>query len=133
MSDFVLDNESLFRSYLAHIQRMVRQRAGLLHELVEHPDFHGEIIPNSDPLRKSWEMLARDTEKVLGVQLVPFNELVKSGTFTRHPSTYQEGAKDELRITMRVLKARADKARRKDPSITLMKSWSLLEHERIKD
>jgi len=123
-----LTNDTVFRGYLAHIRSKAVEMAALHFEYMNHPDAT-EPVPLSDTgkqIRETWEILCRDVEKVLGVVLVPWNQLAKSSkliNYAKQPIGGRYG-NDPLRIRMGVLKERTDKARLKDPEITLMKSWS---------
>ena len=120
---FELHNNTLLGGYLAHMVSLIRQRGGLIMEAIDHPDMTPErratLGQKADPLREGWDVLRRDLLKVLNLHLRPFNDLCKPGPVTR------DLLGDPERTTMRRLKYLADKARRKDPSITLMGSWDL--------
>lgn len=125
---FVLNNDTTLRGFLAHLQSIARKRVALVGEAADHPDATEETrgkLVTPDAIKDAWGIIRRDIGKILGVELVEYHELPRSETFTTQPI----GGRDELRITMRVLKKRADKARMKDPSITLMKSWDLAAKE----
>ncbi len=122
-----LYNDTLLRGYLAHLQAKVRHLARLHFERNNHPGATELLKPNPE-LQETWEILARDLMKVLGVAIHPFHRLAGEGSF------HSEGViagRDPFRITFKALKKKADKARRGDPSITLLKSWCLLKHTRL--
>jgi hypothetical protein len=132
---FVLDNDTILRGYLTHIQSNVRRMARLIGEHALHPDHTAENAPKMSPkMAELWAILERDIPKVLpDLHLVPFSQLASSRfPWGEQDCGFQAGTRDPTRITFSQLKARADKARRKDPTITLLKSWSLEEHERDK-
>lgn len=126
---FRLHNNTLLGGILCHLQSQVRERGRLIMEAADHPDLTPEQAaellnrPAAKAIRDEWEVLRRDLWKVLNLQLKPFNELVAAGG----PVAGNHGpcGRDPLRTTMRQLKHLADKARLKDPTITLMKSWDL--------
>lgn len=133
----ILSNNTTLRGYLAHIQSLARQAATLRGAAAIHPDDTPELAAARAPnpvMLEMWESLRRDLAKVLDVHLVPYSELalVRFPTGDRDDG-WQGGGKDELRVTFRVLKKRADKARLRDPSITLLGSWKLEEHEPPED
>ncbi len=122
--EFVLNNDTLLRAYLAHLQSMARHYAGLLLERSAHVS--ESKIASKDMLgciRDEWQVLNRDLIKVLGPEaaLKPFEQLANARTFHTNPVT----GRDPFRIKFRVLKKRADRARVSDPNITLLKSWDL--------
>lgn len=127
-----LTNDTLLRSYLAHVQSNVRELAALRLEREAHPDTAGK--PYESTLMKAmcteWENLRRDLVKVVGPEadLKPFGELAAQGTF--HPTP--AGGQDPFRINFRTLKKMADKARLKDDTITLLKSWDVKAREPMK-
>lgn len=121
-----LTNNTLLRGYLAHLQALARHRSRLIGEAIDHPDATPESkskLGAPDEIREAWESLTRDLAKVIDVALVPFERLASS------PSPIVRGSSqmspDPLRITLKALKLLADKKRRSDPSITLLKSWDI--------
>jgi hypothetical protein len=107
------------RGFLSRLQALVRQRTMLAGEYVLHPDNPGRALPPSigNTNEKLWENLRRDLKKVLGVDLRPWTGLATSPDFDGNV----EGGRDPYRIRMGVLKQKADKARVKDPTITLLR------------
>ena len=138
-TEFRLNNDTLLRGFLSHLQSQVRELAALRGMAEMHasntPERAGQRIQESraKEMRETWDVLRRDLAKVLGpeVQLKTFEGLVAPGTF--HAGNNNCPTPDPFRITFRVLKARADKARRHDPTITLLKSWDLQAKEPPKD
>jgi hypothetical protein len=131
MSDFVLHNNTVLRGFLAHMQSQAREQAALYFEREQHPDaanFKRFESAAATQIRENWESLSRDLVIVIGpeAQLKPYNQLAHPGTFS-----VLEGKDyaDPFRITMKALKLLADKARRKHPEVTLLKSWNIEEHE----
>lgn len=120
-----LTNDTLLRGFVAHMQSIARRRAALFVAATEHPDAKGPPETRIDAIQEQWEIVRRDVMKVLEVQLKPWHELCLPGPPESHVPF---AGRDDLRITFRVLKARCDKARLKDPSITLLKSWDLAKH-----
>lgn len=132
---FALTASTTLRGFLAHIQSNARQQARLYGAFAMHPDNPDGATPNTEGAKRiseMWEVLRRDIPKVLGddVQIVTWNELATAPSFAARGSTgWTETsqawpANDPYRITFGVLKKRADKARRKDPSIQLLGSWN---------
>lgn len=124
---FELNNDTLLRGYLAHLQAKVRELAALRMERDSHPDAAGNPPKESGSMaamRTEWEKLDRDLVKVLGAEasLKQFGQLAEPGGFSNCPDL---GGRDPFRITFKALKLKADKARRKDDTITLLKSWDL--------
>lgn len=123
----ILNNNTILRGFLAHLQSQVRERAALIAESIDHPDATPEtraVVSNreaSEPMRKMWEEVRRDIRLILGVELRPFHQLARPGSFVDD----SKHVIDPLRITLGQLKPRADKARRQHPEITLLKSWDL--------
>lgn len=119
-----LNPDTIFRGYLAAIRAHVRRLSQLQFEKQAHPDFEGDEPKSEAMVRmaKKWEEMRRDVAKVIHVNLIPFNRLASSDDILQSytPPLGASNQGDPLRITMRVLKKAADKARRKDPSITLM-------------
>lgn len=117
-----LDNETVLRGFLSHLQAKVRQLADLHFERNNHPD--AEELRKANPeMAEAWAVLMRDIPKVLGVEasLKHFHELTAPGGFE---AVDLSSCRDPFRVRMGVLKKMADKARRKDPAITLLKSWN---------
>lgn len=128
---FELHNDTLVRGFVAHIHSIARRRALLITAAAEHPENLDRLkqiqMGHRDLIIGKWESIRADLFKVLGVQLKPWHELALPGS----PESFIPFAgRDELQITMRELKKRCDKARHRDPSIMLMKSWDLTTHER---
>lgn len=128
-----LTNDTILRGYLSHIRSLAVQMAGLYFEYMNHPDADGPppMSENAKEIQDTWSKLSDGLEKVIGVKLVPWNQLGKSSTLIARydPPVGALNQGDPLRIRMSVLKRKADKARIKDPTITLMKSWSKPETE----
>ncbi len=117
------------RGFLSHIQAMARKRACLVGEYVLSPFNPERKSPDiSDDFEVIWNSLHSDLKKVLGVDLCPYSKLISDCTFDLNAG-WERGCKDPYRIRMGVLKARVDKARLKDPSITLLKSVVMEEEE----
>lgn len=109
------------RGYLSRIQSLARRRAVLVGEYVLHPDNPERNPPAvNEELEVLWGRLRQDLKKVLGVDLCPWANLISNSDFDMNVG-WERGAPDPYRIRMGVLKAKADKARLKDPSITLLK------------
>lgn len=109
------------RGFLSHIQANARRRAVLVGEYVLHPNNPEHKAPNTnDELERLWDDLRRDLKKVLDVDLCPWARLISDSDFDMNVG-WERGAPDPYRIRMGVLKAKADRARLKDPSITLLK------------
>lgn len=127
-----LTNKTLLRAYLAHIQSQARHAAALHHERMQHPDSRGKGIKSDPALSKTWNLLSRQLVQVLGpeAELKPYGQIVKKGSFSRFESP---GGRDPFRITMKALKLKADKARRKYPKLTLLKQWDLAAKEPAKE
>lgn len=132
----ILHNDTLFRGYLAHVHANIKEMMRLYGERAMRLALAGDEekirakVPNPEGLlmiRKDWEKMREDTRKVLGVELQSFEGLLEANTV--YMVLDISSNKDPTRIRMRVLKKRADKARERDPSITLMKSWKLEDHE----
>lgn len=127
-----LYNTTLLRAFLAHLQSQARQAAALRYEFAAHPDARQADMPAvPSALVETWESLSRDLVKVLGpeAQLKKYGELAAAGSFHR---VQQIAGRDPFRITLVELKRRADKARLKDPTITLLKSWDVsAKHEPV--
>lgn len=118
-----LTNNTVLRGYLTHIRSNVRKMASLRFEYQEHPDSDGPP-PESEAstrMRKQWESLRSDLFKVLGVKILQWNQLTGQAKLVQQSGA---GMGDPLRITLGALKTRADKARRKDPTIKLLESWN---------
>ena len=107
------------RGFLSHLQAMARKQSMLIGAYVLHPDNTERKTPRSSNsnIEKLWEILRRDLKKVLGVDLRPWTGLATSPDFDGNV----EGGRDPYRIRMGVLKQKADKARVKDPTITLLR------------
>lgn len=109
------------RGFLSRIQANARRRAVLVGEYVLHSDNPEHKAPKTnDELERLWDNLRRDLKKVLGVDLCPWGRLISDPDFDMNAG-WTRGAPDPYRIRMGVLKAKADRARLKDPSITLLK------------
>lgn len=114
------------RGYLSHMQSLIRKRAVLVGEYVLHPDNPdgkppAHVMSTNKAMEEEWVKLQRDLKKVLGVDLCPFGRLVNDPSFDMNAG-WEHGAPDPYRITMGALQKKANKARVKDPSITLLKS-----------
>ena len=116
-----------------------RELAALYGAAAMHPDNTPEKAAeraeksSSQAIGEEWEILRRDLWKVLEVALCPWSELPTSSSFFAggvDPGA-GAGAGDMTRITFGVLKKKCDKARRKDPTITILKSWDYDEHEKL--
>lgn len=128
-----LSYRTTLRGYLNDLHSMAREQARLYCELVTHPDSAGAVQASEvfSAVVASWETLRRDIPKVLGgdVQILLWNELAASHTFAAPGSTgwvsssNERPANDPYRVTLRALQKKADKARLKDRSITLLKSF----------
>lgn len=136
-----LDNNTIFRGYLSHLRAMIAKLGVLEFQYMEHPE--NETHESSfakDPeragrraqMRETWDSLREDTMKVLGVVLPLWSQIPESSELIRGycPTVFgdaprQAPGNDPLRITLKALKLKADRARRKDESITLLKSWDL--------
>ena len=127
-----LTNDTLLRGYLAHMKSEVRSLFVLYGERTarsaEDPDGYANwLITHQESvkqLQEQWDILRRDVGKVLEVRLVPFSQLADAQFVTGDTDPGASG-RDPLRITFAALKRKADKARRKDPTITLLKSWDI--------
>jgi hypothetical protein len=107
------------RGFLSHLQAMARKQSMLVGAHVLHPDnIERKAPPHNDSIEKLWEILRQDLKKVLGVDLRPWTSLAISSDFTE---TVEAAGRDPYRIRMGVLKQKADKARVKDPTITLLR------------
>lgn len=110
------------RGFLSHIQALVRRHALLVGEYVLHPDNSENKAPYHNPeMETKWEALRRDLKKVIGVDLCPFARLLSDPDFDINVG-WEHGAPDPYRIRMGYLKKRADRARRRDPTITLLRN-----------
>jgi len=111
------------RGFLSHIQSLVRKRATLVGEYVLHPENTAGKPPATanKAIQELWEVLQRDLKKVLDVDLCDFGRLVSDPSFDMGAG-WERGLPDPYRITMGTLKVKADKARMKDPTITLLDS-----------
>jgi len=106
------------RGFLSHLQAMARKQSMLVGAHVLHPDNAGRTAPPvNDSIEKLWENLRRDLKKVLDVDVRPWNDLAISPNFDGTVGS----ERDPYRIRMGVLKQKADKARLKDPTITLLR------------
>jgi hypothetical protein len=121
----ILTNKTVLRDYLAHLQSLIRRMTMLRGEIA----VRGAPQPAFDPrMKEMWETLRRDLAKVLDVHLVPFENVAN----TRHPTGDRDPGqfgRDPTRIQLDALKRKADKARLKDPTISLLKSWVIADHE----
>jgi hypothetical protein len=121
-----VNNNTIFRGWLAHQVSLARRRAKLIGCVVSHPDNKGKAYTpskESTEINQEWEQLRTDIKKVLDFQLPPYHALADPEA---DPLRWEaQHIMDPLRLNMRQLKARSDKARLKDPSITLLKSWDL--------
>lgn len=124
-----LDNNTLLRGFLAHLQSNVRKMAALDFERDHHPDSKRLKAPSKTrtDMQACWEDLSRDLVLVLGpgAALVPFGALAHAGTFAANLTS----GEDVFRITFKALKKLADKARRRHPEITLLQSWDIKARE----
>jgi hypothetical protein len=121
------------RGFLSHIQANVKRRAFLIGEYVAHPDNPERKAPEiSDEVEVMWESLRRDLKKVIGVDLCPFARLLSDSTFDLNVG-WDRGAPDPYRIRMGVLQGKADRARLKDPTITLLNSKRLIRKTETED
>jgi len=79
-------------------------------------------------IKEAWDTLSEQLVLVLGTEaaLKPYGQLAGPGGFERYPAG-QHG-RDPFRITMGVFKDRCDKARLKNPELTLMRSWDKAAH-----
>jgi len=108
------------RGFLSHLQALARKQSMLVGAYVLHPDNTGRTAPSpTGNVEKLWENLRRDLKKVLDVDLRPWNDLAISPNFDGTAGMQSE--RDPYRIRMGVLKQKADKARLKDPTITLLR------------
>ena len=120
----ILTNQTVLRDYLAHVQSLIRRMTMLRGELA----VRGAQQPVFDPhMKELWETLRRDLAKVLDVHLVPFDSIAESKHPTGDRDLGQFG-RDPTRIQLGVLKRKADMARLKDPTITLLKSCVIADH-----
>ena len=114
------------RGFLSHIQALVGRRAFLVGEHILHSDNPERKAPEiKDEVEVMWDSLRRDLKKVIGVDLCPFAKLLSDSTFDLNVG-WDRGAPDPYRIRMGVLQMKADKARLKDPTITLLNSKRLI-------
>lgn len=122
----ILTNDTILRGFLAHMASLIKKHS----QLVGSAEMHPNNTPELSALRgasypefyRQWEILRRDLDKVLELKLNPLSLVqVGAGPYASDPAN---SSKDTTRITFGELKKRADKARRKDPTITLLKSWS---------
>lgn len=120
--------DMLVQGLLCRLQAQVREYSKLFFELTNHPDYRPEDYRDrskgSDQLKELWESLRADFEKIWQVPLKPFYELVHKGP------PYCSGwdpltGPNPLRKTLKVAKKDADKARRKDPTISFLESTDL--------
>jgi len=124
-----LTNDTTLRGYLTHVHAEVKKLTKLYGEWMIRGGGKRDTT-ELDKMRALWTELRTDTYKVLSIELLEFDALfhstavVSEGDAVEHAS----GA-DPLRIRLGVLKRKADKARLKDPSITLLKSWDLEAHK----
>ena len=118
----ILTNETKMVDYIHHVQSKIRQLADLEFERRNHPDSKNTPPPPAEvELREHWEKLRSGLMSVLGISIRPFGEATKPGSVI---AACNPPEPDFHGLTMGALKKLADKARRKDPTITLMKSWS---------
>ena len=114
------------RAYLSHLRSLATKTAALTFEYTNHSDNTAQKAPSRDSkIKEMWEQLSIDLQKVIGVEITPWSELARSSKLIRsyRPALGDSNQTDPLRITMSALKKKADKARLKDPTITLLKSW----------
>ena len=127
-----LHDGTTLRGFLAHMVAKAKEQAVLYGTAAIHPDnVEGVVVKSQAAARieEMWEALRRDIPKVLGfdVQLVPYHALATQGSFESPKSSGHSTAwcsNDPYRIRLGTLKVKADKARLKDPSISLLKSWT---------
>jgi hypothetical protein len=125
-----MTNDTLLRGYLSRLQANARELAALDFERAAHPDATAPIQGSRRrEIVEAWEVLRRELPLVLGFDatLKPWGALAAPGSFSRWDETGRTG-RDPFRVTMGVFKERCDKARRKHPELTLMKSWDKDEH-----
>ena len=126
-----INNDTILRGFLSHVQAGARTRATLMGAATDHPDNNlerqAERSRGLEPLVEQWNIIRRDIKKVLDVDLREFHELALPGSFEKagYEVGFLHGSRDLFRITMGQFKLKCDKARIKDPSIQLMKSWDL--------
>ena len=124
-----LDNDTTLRGYLTHLHANVRKLTRLYGErtLAGGAATRSETV---DAMALQWEKLRIDLQKIMDLDLVPFPQLAHSRyPWGAHDVGQQSGTKDITRVRFSVLKKMADKARRRDPTITLLKSWDLEAHK----
>ena len=131
LSRFQITGRTTLRGFLAHLQSNAREQAKLYGAYVMHPDNEQMTPPQgsrNESIKSLWDILRRDLKKVLDVDLLPWGELSTAPTFTCRGSVGDghDPSPDPFRIRFSVLKQRADRARIKDPSITLLGSWVIL-------
>ena len=129
-----LSDGTTLRGLLSHLQSNARKQAVLYGTYMLHPDNKGGEKPETgvNNIEDLWESIRRDIPKVLGedVQLVRWSELALEHTFTASgsrghtPASGAWVANDPYRVTLGVLKKKADLARLKDPTIDLMRAWT---------
>lgn len=134
---FRLYNDTLLRGFLCNLQAKIRKLAALQFEAENHPcntpaaSAERAETSRRAEMRKEWQALSDALVIVLGpeAELRNFNALAQPGSFAKDCNISGE---DPFRITMKALKLRADKARRKHPELTLLKSWDIAARERPK-
>jgi hypothetical protein len=134
---FDLNNNTLLRGYLSHLQALARKQAALHFEFAEHPKSTAKRVSSlysrseANGIQEAWELLREQLMTVLGpgAALKPYGQLAAPGSFS---SEKQHLGRDPFRITMKALKLKADKARRKHPKMTLLQSWNI-EEKKPKD
>lgn len=119
-----LTKETKLVDFLSHLQANARTLAKLDFEKSHHPDGPGEEGGSDARTRicAAWEDLRRDLYKVCGVDLKPFCEIAGSGVAVRdyHPVIDAPSLRG---MTLGWVKKMADKYRRRDPDLKLLKSW----------
>lgn len=123
MMPFILHEDSTLRGFLSHIRSLAVQTAGLHFAMLHHPDVtseHLEKLAVSNPvIKEKWDSIRADLMKLIEVDIVPYNQLCESADIVAWQGRPHV---DPLMISMKHLKQKADKARLKDPTITMLRS-----------
>lgn len=124
--EFKLTEATLLRSYMAHLQSLAREMSAFYFEVMYHADTTLRDINSlmkkaqESKVKRCYEELAADLRELFPCEVHPvsFAELAKRGSFDRAPI----GGRDPYRISLKVLKQRADRYRsRGHPDFKLLK------------
>lgn len=112
----------LLRGFLSHLHGEIRKLIALEFERANHSEAKGRRRPESPvmaEIRNQWNELSKELVIILGpgAELKRFERLGEKGSFSTQPL----GGRDPFRITMKALKIKADKARRRNPKLTLLR------------